>query len=124
MTDTFTVSINGTETTRSDGYDAELNALALGPGLYSNSLAFGYCYDIVCYCEVDNCKLHFDIPQSKSLCVLMAPQTSGVSPSGEQFTLSAQTQNLHELSISSTNGLSLNVSKTSTRHTPTPAPKM
>lgn len=55
MTDTFTVSVRVEIVTGSDEHDAELNALALS-SCYSNSLAFDYCYDIACYCEVDNCK--------------------------------------------------------------------
>jgi hypothetical protein len=60
MTTGFTVIRNGQEVTRPDGFDAELNALGLGR-CYSNSLAFGYCHDIVCYCEVDNCKSQVNI---------------------------------------------------------------
>jgi hypothetical protein len=57
MTARFTYISRGEVFTRPDGFDAELNDLALGRH-YSDSLAFGYCGDIASYCEVDNCKLH------------------------------------------------------------------
>jgi hypothetical protein len=60
MTTRFTYISRGEVSTRPDGFDAELNELALGRH-HSDSLAFGYCEDIAGYCEVDNCKLQSHI---------------------------------------------------------------